>query len=311
MTILKTFGQGMSTANKKSKMVIYLWLVNFVFSILILTPVYFLLQKDLSRSLLGEQIGKGFDLIWMGDLIYKYRNILPTLAGWFLIPSILFFMLYIYLNGGIIGRLAAQGEKTNLSTFFADCGKYFFRFFRVFLISILGYAVFFGIVLRIFSLPLDYWRKNASTEWPLILSSSIRFLVIVLLFSVIRMFFDYVRIRLVVENSKKTIKATLVNFSFIGKHFLKAWLLYLLVGLVVVIFALVYMAVYQAFPKIGVLIIAGFLWQQIYIISRAWTKILFLATEYHFYKAHKPKELEIPQPKKSSNQDEWLSENEI
>ena len=289
MRILKTFEQGFQTTNKRVRMVVYLWLINFVFSLLIVTPVYFLINKDISRSLMADQIAKGIDFLWLGDIIYKYQDFFPALVGWFLIPGIFFLLLYIFLNGGIIGRIAAQDEKINMTSFFSDCGKYFLRFLRVFLISLVVYFVVFGGIFRGISALFKLWTKNASTEWPLILSSILTFLIQVLLFSIVRMFFDYVRVRLVVEDSKKTIRATLLNLAFIGKRFFRAWSLYLLVGLIVVIFGIVYLAVCQLLPKIGLLVILVFIWQQAYILTKMWTKILFYSTEYHFFNVYKEK----------------------
>lgn len=287
MEILKIFVNGFQTTNKKLRMAIYLWLINLVFSALIVTPIYFLINKEYSRSLAVEQITKGMDLLWLGDLIYKFQEILPALVGWFLLPGMLFMVLSIYLNGGIIGRIVAREERTNLSNFFGDCGKYFFRFFRVFLVSIIGYLVVFGVIFSIISALLRLWTKNASSEWPLIFASNLKFLVMILLFSIIRMFFDYVRVRLAVEKSKKAIRATILNFSFIGKRFLKAWLLYLLVGLVTVVIAVVYISVYQPLPKLGFMLTLAFIWQQVYILSKMWTKVLFFSTEYHFFETHR------------------------
>ena len=287
MKILNTFEKGFQTTNKRLKMVAYLWLINFIFSALIVTPVYFLMKKDFSGSLMSDQILKGTELLWLGDIIYKYQDILPALVGWFLIPGIFFMVLYIFLYGGIIGRIAAQDEKINLTSFLSDCSRYFFPFLRVFLVSLVAYLVVFGGIHSIISALFNLWKKSASTEWPLILASILEFLILILLFSIVRMFFDYVRVRLVVEKSKKAIRATLLNMSFIGKRFFSAWFLYLLVGLITVVLGLIYLAVYQLLPKIGILLIVGFIWQQTYVLSRMWTKILFYSTEYHFFNSHK------------------------
>jgi len=283
MRTLKIFGQGFNSTNKKARMIVYLWLINFIFSVVIVTPIYFLLNKDFSRSMMADDLAKGVDLLFLGDVIYKHQKLYPALLGWLLIPAVLFGLLFIFLNGGIIGRIAAQDEKINISNFLADCGKYFFRFFRVFLISIVGYFVVFVLIFRAFSALFNLWSKNASSQWGVIISSNLEFLVMILLFTIVRMFFDYVRVRLVVEESKKTIRATVLNLAFIGKRFFRAWLLYLLVGLITVIFIVVYLAVYQSMPKMGLLLLVAFIWQQVYMLSRMWTKILFYSTEYHFF----------------------------
>jgi len=171
MSILNTFEKGFKTTNKRLRMVVYLWLINFVYSVLIIAPVYFLIKKDLSRSLMTDQVVKGTDLLWLGDIIYKYQDIFPALVGWFLIPGVFFMLLYIFLYGGIIGRIVAQEEKMKMSSFLADCSKHFFTFFRVFLISIVAYLVVFGGIYSIISALFKLWKNSASTEWPLIFSS--------------------------------------------------------------------------------------------------------------------------------------------
>ncbi|UCC41466.1 MAG: hypothetical protein JSV96_08625 [Candidatus Aminicenantes bacterium] len=287
MRVLKIFGQGFSTTNKKVRMIAYLWFINFIFSIVVVTPIYFLLNKDFSRSMMADELAKGVDLLLLGDLAYKHQNLFPVLLRLLLIPGVVFGLLYIFLNGGIIGRIRAQDEKVMMSDFLADCARYFFRFFRVFLISIVGYFVVFGIAFRAISALFNLWSRNASTQWTVIISSNLEFLIMVLLFTIVRMFFDYVRVRLVIEDSKKTLRATLLNLKFKGKRFFRAWLLYLLPGVITVIFAVIYFAVYQPMLKMGFLLLIAFIWQQVYVLSRMWTKILFYSTEYHFFISEK------------------------
>jgi hypothetical protein len=284
---LKIFGKGFQTTNKKARMLIYLWLINFLFSLVIITPVYFLINRDYSRSLMGDRLLQGIDLLWLGDIIYKYQDILPALTGWMLFPAILFLALYVFLNGGIIGRVIAEDEKTNLSSFFGDCGKYFFRFLRVFLISAVGYIILFGVIFKFFSALFNLWTKNASTEWTVTIASNLLFLIQILLFSIVGMFFDYVKVRLVAEDSRKTLKATIANFSFIGKKFFKAWALYLLVGIISILLGIVFVGVSNILPKGGTSLIVLFIWQQIYIFSKMWVKVLFFSTEYNFLRVHK------------------------
>jgi hypothetical protein len=286
MGLLKLFIQGFSAANRRARMVIYLWLMNFVFSLIIITPVYILVNKEFSRSLLGDTMTEGFGLLWFADLAYKYKDIPGALAGWVLVPGIIFLFLYIFLNGGLIGRIADEREIVNFEKFFSDCGKYFFRFFRVFIISLFGYALVIIINKLIGSL-FQIWTKNASSEWPLIISSNLKFLILLLLFSIVRMYFDYVKIRLVVEDSKRTILTLILNLAFIGKRFIKAWFLYLLVGIIGLIVGLIYLGISRILPSSGYLVIAVFIWQQIYIFSRMWVKLLFFSTEYQFLVYHK------------------------
>jgi hypothetical protein len=288
MGIIKLFGQGFGAAARKGRMLVLLWFIYFLFSLLVVAPFYFLLESQLSRSLLGEKIFGGDGLLWLGDLVYKFQDIPPLLSGCMIGTFILFLLFLVFLNGGIIGRIAAGEDKLTLGNFFADCGRYFGRFFRVFLISLVGYLLVFGILGRFISVPFRVWSKGASTQWTTLLSSSFRLVVLLLLFSIVKMFFDYVKITLVAEDSRKSVRTTLRNFGFLGRRFFRVWSLFLLVGLLFVISTIVYLAAAKALPKAGLGPLLLFLWQQAYIVVRLWITILFFTTEYNFLKSQKP-----------------------
>jgi hypothetical protein len=252
-------------------------------------PSYFLLQSQFSRSLLGDRLLAGVDLLWIGDLVYRYQEIPPLMFGCLIGTALLFLVLSTFLNGGIIGRIAAAEERVALSSFFGDCGRYFGRLFRVFLLSLVGHALVFGVLGRLISVPFHAWSKGAPNQWTTLASSSLRLLLFLLLFSAVRMFFDYVKVRLVVEDSRKAFRGTLRNFGFLGRRFFRAWALFLAVGLLLVLFTLAYLFVAKSIPKTGAGPLLLFLWQQAYILARIWTGILFTATEYHFLKAQRPR----------------------
>ncbi len=288
MGIIKLFGQGIGTAARKGRILVFLWTIYFLFSLLIIAPFYFLLENQFSRSLLGEKLFGGVEMLWLGDLVYKFQDIPPLLSGCMIGSAVLSLLLLVFLNGGIIGRLAAVEERVTMGNFFGDCGRYFGRLFRVFLLSLVGYIAVFGILSRFISIPFRIWSKGASSQWTTLISSSLRLLVLLLLFSVVKMFFDYVKVTLVAEDSRKTVRATLRNFRFLGRRFFKAWALFLLVGVLFVISTIVYLAVAKAMPKAGIGPLLLFLWQQAYILVRLWITILFFATEYGFLKSHQP-----------------------
>jgi hypothetical protein len=288
MGIIKLFGQGFGTAARKGRMLVLLWFIYLLFSLFVVAPFYFLLESQFSRSLLGERLFGGDGLLWLGDLVYKFQDIPPLLSGCMLGSFVLFLLFLVFLNGGIIGRIAAGEEKLTLGNFFGDCGRYFGRFFRVFLISLVGYLLVFGILGRFISIPFRVWSKGASTQWTTLLSSSFRLVILLLLFSIVKMFFDYVKVTLVVEDSRKSVRTMLRNFGFLGRRFFRAWSLFLLVGLLFVISTIVYLAVAKVLPKAGIGPLLLFLWQQAYILMRLWITILFFTTEYGFLRSQRP-----------------------
>ncbi|MDH7511652.1 MAG: hypothetical protein QHH14_01750 [Clostridiales bacterium] len=287
MGTFKIVGSGFFTASRKARLAIYLWLANFLFSLVLVAPFYFLLQRDLARSLAGENLFKGQDLLWLGDLVYKYQDVLPLFLGWLALPSLFYLVLQVFLNGGVLGRISV-GERVNLAAFLSDSARYFWRFFRVFLISIIGYVLVFGLLGRGLSAFFKIWTESASTQWTPLIASFLRLFIFLLLFSIVKMFFDYVKVGLVVEESKKTVRATLANFQFLGRRFFRAWGLFLLVGLMFIGLSIGYYLGARLIPKnsISPLVIL-FIWQQVYILARSWTTVLFFSTEYEFFKTHK------------------------
>lgn len=279
----RIIGNGISAVRRNSKMIIWIWLVDVLVAIIAAAPVYFLINKDFAHSPAAEGL-KQMNLTWLGDFIYKYQNLLPAVTGWVLVPALIFILISIFLNGGIIGRLAS-GEKTTLQGFFSDCGKYFGRFFRVFLLSIPVYALVFGGLVRLVSAPLTLWAKNAAGEMPVIVASNLRFLITVLLLSIVQMYFDYVKVDLAGRDGRKVLKAAGAALAFIGKKFFKAWGLYLAVGVLFVATTAVFMALANVLPAKGVAALAlCFILAQAYILARIWTKVLFFASEIELYR---------------------------
>ncbi|MCX6575442.1 MAG: hypothetical protein NTV82_03500 [Candidatus Aminicenantes bacterium] len=287
MGILRIFGKGIRTAARNSKMLAYLWVINLVFASMIIAPIFLLIRKDFGQSLLGGTLRTpGFT--WLGELIYKYQNIPQAIAGWFLIPTLLFGFLYIFLNGGIIGRVAAEGEKVTLQNFFGDCGRYFWRFLRIFLVTVVGFALVFGILFRLISAAFKPWIESASNEVPTIIASNLRTLVFLLIFTIVQMYFDYIKVSLVIRDSKKVLSTALSTLGFIGRRFFKAWVLYLLVGIVFIAFTILYFLAGKVLPKEGLAaFLIAFVWGQAYIWLRIGIKVLFFSTESHFYKLNR------------------------
>lgn len=288
MGIIRLFGQGFQTTIRNGRMLVLLWILHLFFSLLIVAPFHFLLNNQFSRSLLGERLFAGSEMLWLGDLVYRFQEIQPLLNGFMIGAAILFLLFLVFLNGGIIGRIAAFGERVTMGNFFGDCGRYFGRLFRVFLISLLGYLLVFGVLGRFISIPFRLWSKGAATQWTTLTASSLRLLVLLLLFSIVKMFFDYVKVTLVMEDSRKTLRTTLRNFRFVGGRFFKAWALFLLVGVLFVAATFIYLVVAKGLPKTGLGPFVLFLWQQVYVFARLGITVLFFATEYGFLKSARP-----------------------
>jgi hypothetical protein len=283
----KILGKAMILSFRKRRLAVRLWTVNILFSLFAVTPFFFLIMKHMSHSFSAEHTLQKLDIFWLGDFIYRYMNVAPAVLGSALLAAVLYLLLSVFLNGGIIGCLNRPAAKTTLAEFFHDGGLYFWRFFRLFLFSIPVYLIFIGIFYPLLKAFLEIFRRRAPTEWPAMIVSNLRFLVLILLLTVVAMFFDYVKIGLVTGNGKKVLRETWLTMKFFKRRFFKSWGLYLLAGLVFVALTLFYLEIARILPKNRpLLVLLVFLWQQFYVLCRQWSKVLFFASELEFVRQH-------------------------
>jgi hypothetical protein len=283
MATIRIFSRGVALAFKKRRLAVRLWAVNILFSLFAVAPFFFLMMKHMSHSFAAEKAQQRLDIFWLGDFIYRYMNVAPAILGSALLAAILYFLLSVFLNGGIIGCLNRPEDQTTMAEFFHDCGLYFWRFFRLFLISIPAYLIFMGLSLPLLRTLLGLLNRRATSEWPVLIAANLRLLAIVLLLGIVAMFFDYVKIGLVAGARKKVLPETWRTMKFIGRRFFKAWRLYLLAGLVLVALTFFYLEIARLLPKNRpLLLLPVFAWQQAYILCRQWSKVLFFASELEF-----------------------------
>jgi hypothetical protein len=284
MAIYRAIGNGMGTAARRPRLLLDLWVINIVYALFIVAPVFALFKADLGHSLFGRNV-QFLDFIWLGELFHKYQNMAAAAAAGVLVPVLLYVALYVFLNGGIIGRLLDREGRTTAHSFFGDCGRYFWRFVRLFLVSLLFYLLAFGAILGALSALLKPLIENARTEWTVFWTSNLQTIIALLLLSLVHMIFDYARIVVVAEDDRRVLHALKAAFGFIRKRFFRAWFLYLLIGAGFLAGTALYFFVGELIPGAGLLWLGlGMLWGQVFIVFRLWTKMTFFAAQAEYYR---------------------------
>lgn len=286
MGIFKAIGQGIRTTLRKPRLLVILWVVNIVYAAVVAFPLVFIAQTELGHSYMGSNV-RPFDLMWLGEATLKYQDAMPALIGGLVVAGLLFLGLYVFLNGGIIGRLLDREGRPTLRAFFEDCGRYFGRFVRLFLASLVFLGLTFGVVLRLLSALMNLWIENAWTEWTSVILQNLHFLAALLLLSVVHMVFDYARIVVVADEETKVLRALRNALHFLMKRFFRAWALYLLIVAGFVAGTVVFYAVFGLLsgPTVA-LVLLGFVWMQLYVLFRIWVKTLFFAAQAEFFRSH-------------------------
>jgi hypothetical protein len=285
MAVLKSIGNGIRTAARKPRLLLDLWVINFVFALLVAGPFYALFKADLGHSLLGRNL-QSLDFIWLGDLVYRYQDMAPAALAWVMIPVLLYMLFYVFLNGGIIGRLLDGEGRTTPQSFFADCGRYFWRFVRLFLVSLLFYALAFGVILGALSALLKPVMENARTEWTGFWISCLRTIFALLLLSLVHMILDYARILVVAEDDRHVLHALKTALRFIGRRFFRAWFLYLLIAAGFLAGTALYFLACGVIPDTGLIWTGlGIVWAQAFIAFRLLTKMVFFSSQAEYYRS--------------------------
>lgn len=285
MSIFTLFIRGLKLAFSKRLTALRLWTVHFIFSLLVVAPLAFAIHGQLAHSLSGAAVLKKLDVLWLTDFSIRYQQAAPLFLGLMLGAMLVFAVLTVFLNGGIIGALNRPGAGTTLADFFHDGGLYFWRFFRIFLLSLPVYLAILGMLYRPLAGLLNSLSRRAATEWPALFAGSLRLLALILLLGLVSMFFDYVKIGLAMSGRRGVLKETWRTLKFVGRRFFRAWALYLLAGLAFVALTFIYLEVARVLPKGTPLwVFLAFLWQQLYIIGRQFSRILFYATEIELFR---------------------------
>ncbi len=284
MAVWQSIGNGIRTASRKPRMLVDLWLINVIFALLVAGPFFALFKADLGHSMLGRNL-RSFDPISLGDFIYKYQDVGPAALALVAGGVLIYMLLYVFLNGGIIGRLLDREEgAAALPLFFADCGRYFWRFARLFLLSLVFYAVALGAIPGALEALLKPVTENARTAWTGFWISNLRTVVTLLLLSLVHMIFDYARIIVVVREERRVLRALGAALGFIGKRFFRSWSLYLLITAGWIAGTAVYLFGRQVMPDTGLLWLGLFLvWEQAFIFFRLWTKMTYFAAQADYY----------------------------
>lgn len=285
MSNFTLFFRGLGTTLGNRRLALRLWALNFLFSLLVAAPFAVAIHGQVSHSLMAGSVLPRMNVDWLTDLSIRFQGATPLVTG--LLPAALlsYLALAVFLNGGVVGGLLRSGAGQTLAEFFHDCGLNFWRFFRLFLLSVPFYLLIAGVLHGLVAGLLRSLTREAATEWPVLIAGGLRLLSLVLLLGVVAMFFDYAKIGLARNRRGGVLKESWRTLTLVGRRFFKAWGLYLLAGLAFVALTLLYLEVARILPKGRPgLVLLVFLWQQLFVLGRQFSKVLFFATEIELFK---------------------------
>ncbi len=308
--VSKSFSQGWGRVSKFKKLCLFLFLVNIIMALILSIPMQKDLKASFGNSLVEDNMKKGFDYWWYRHFQYEDKGLSNTffafVGGWGAVlenleglvtgelfdqyyPVLALGIIYILLNilfaGGIIGLYHDAEAKFSLAEFFKHAGSYFWRFSKLFVISLPFYILLVYLLRGKLFMTIFGATMDNSTEWPsfwMILGVNILALFLLCL---VNMIFDYAKIATVVKQKKSMIIQTGKAIGFVFKHFSKTLRLYYLIFLVGAILIVIYALIEPLFDQTVLwTLILFFIIQQLFILGKIWIRLTFYASQLELYK---------------------------
>lgn len=303
--MFKAFADGFARVQRAPALIAGLWLMTFLLAWPLAVTLRGMLSQHLGASLAADSAASGMNFDWWNEFLAQAAGIgqtfVPAILGFAAVlknisdvadvnrvPTVIasaitaHMVVSIFLLGGVLDRLA-RDRPTGTYGFFAACGTYFFRLFRLGVVAAGIYTGLFTLVHgwlfeRLFTtLTRDLTVERTAFAYRMLLY--VVFGVIVLLVNV---WFDYAKIRMVVEDRRSALGAVTASARFIARNGASVLGLYVC-NFAIFLFVLALYALVAPGATGGILAWVGFLIGQLYITLRVVVRLLFAASQISLF----------------------------
>jgi len=296
MTIAKAFSQGIRSVNGRKRLVFLFYGVTTIWAIAVAAPVMAILLASLGGSAWPERMTANFDVQWVAEMLVGDTSVVfaPAIAAGMLVFA-LAAIAHLFLIGGAL-ELFRTEERFSLEAFMRGCGRHFWRFVRLALLAGVGLALLLVLNRGIVSIGTKIWGEG-SVQGPLVHWSWFRMAVVLALFALGNLVFDYARVRMVAEDSRKAFRSLLAATRFVFANFGRTVSLYALVWLILLALVAIYWIASGAIGQTALAaVMVVFLLRQAMVLAKTWTQLLFASTETEMFRALTPVSVPAPVP---------------
>ena len=296
MTPFSSVLAGIRTVNRASRLWVVYWLWNLVFALVVVLPLSVVLFRDLGHSLYAGRLFPNFELQYLSEMMTQTRAWpLITLAPAMALVAAGYALASVFLSGGTLWLYRDPLPRYMPSVFYQGCGRHFGRLVWLLALSLPAYAIALIPSALLSAGAKKIWGEGIEAG-PLAISSWFGAAVAVMLLLAVNLVFDYARIHMVVEDVRNPFRAALEGWRRVVRNPGRTAGTYALVCLILVAFTLAYRAGSGLLPRTAPFwLAAAFLWQQVYVVARIWTRLVFYASQTRVYESL-PAPCEPPAP---------------
>ena len=203
--------------------------------------------------------------------------------------SLLFLLslLYVCMNSFLSGAFIAVYSKEypfSFTEFLTEGARYFGKFFRIALVALLIYFLFFTLVVDWMNNSIARWTQAEASETVPYTYYMIRNVIVLFFFSFLAMIFDYARVRMVVDDRTSSLAASAAGTKFAVTNARSTYGLYLLLSLIGLVLIALYAMIERVIPQDSYWpLLLLFVLQQCYMLARFGLKAGFYGSQTRLY----------------------------
>jgi hypothetical protein len=222
----------------------------------------------------------------LGNFLYDFFfrwEINRTSTSLLFLLSLLYVCVNAFLAGAFIGVYAKE-YPFSFTEFLTEGARYFGKLFRISLVALLVYFLFFTLVVDWINNSIVRWTQAGASETLPYTYYMIRNVIVLFFFSFLTMIFDYARVRMVVDDRTSSLAGSAAGTKFAVLNARSTYGLYLLLCVVGFILIALYAVIESVLSQDSFWpLLFLFVLQQCYLFARLWLKAGFYACQTRLY----------------------------
>jgi len=254
-----------------------LYLVNLLFAGLVVVPLLYYLGDKLAFTKATDRLIGGFDFTLFNDFLNQYPEFLSLMSTQTAMIGLLFTLLYIFLNGGILTRIKNyETDIHRLENFWMGCGKYFWRLLRLTIYFLIIHLMIALIFIIIFNLSIKGGLERFASEADIFSRAKwclLGYVITALFFFMVQ---DYAKVMIVARDRRWIFQEFWGAFGLVIKNIGKTYGLYLLLFGIFIVLSVLYGQLNGWIHQAGIPALILFLIGQVYVLLQIGFKLVNL-----------------------------------
>jgi hypothetical protein len=289
MSIVRAFSTGFRRATSEPKMVLVLFVINILTAIPLAMAFREVLKAGLGSSMAPSELMEGMDFTVLADFMRLHSEAVSAVFSQIAWVMVLYMLVNTFLSGGILTGLRWNNAHSPISEFFSGCARYFVRFLRLFFLFVVVLVIVVPILAMVLALLSQLFTRNSTSEITDFISGIVLIILFLIPVMILLMIADYAKIAVVVNDETAMVKTAWRSTEFVFSHFTKTVGLELMMLLVPIVLFAIYMVLdLNIGMTTDLTIIIMLIIQQLFMASRAWSKVFFFAGEMSLYQSLQP-----------------------